>query len=328
MTTGYDMKKWIFIVLLTLAMWACKSKKRPITEDETITTADFIGLFENIKPPYTIGDSSFEKKMNDTSFISYKKFTSVIPDSILSKQFKNFRPRIYPLGKIALKKQETYLLLKAVSAAQKAAYILVFDKDKKFITSLPLLIEDNNEATEQSAVMDYKFSITTNTQHKTTDGRLLYKKEVYAYISSASAFALILTESNEIDPKKELINPIDTLPRKNKFAGDYRQDKMNLVSIRDSKKPGLLAFFVHFEKDEGRCKGELKGEAKIISPGKALFKQSGDPCELEFSFTANTVNLKEDGCGSHRDIKCFFEGTFTRRAPAKPVKQAKPAKKK
>ena len=192
---------------------------------------------------------------------------------------------------------------------------------------MPLLVQDNNAATYQSAVMDTRYSITTTRQYKASDGRTMYKKAAYAYINGADAFALILTESNEAEAKKDLTNPIDTLPRKNKLAGDYLQNKLNLVAVRDSKKPGEILFFVHFEKDAGGCKGELKGAAKIISPNKAVYRQSGDQCELTFIFSGNTVSIKEDGCGSHRDIKCFFEGSFVRKAPpkaaAKPVKSPK-----
>ncbi|MEP6746693.1 MAG: hypothetical protein ABJB86_03145 [Bacteroidota bacterium] len=324
------MKKWIWIASLPLLLFACKSKKKQVTDEGPITTTDFINFFDEVKPPFTIADSSFEKKTHDTAAISYKTFTSIIPDTLLAKQFgKNSKPKIYPLGKISQKKQDTYLLLKAISPSEKAAYVLVFNKDHAFVTGLPLLILDNSNATEQTAVMDSKFAITTNTQHKTPDGRTIYKKAAYAYISSAGVFTLILTESNETETKRELLNPIDTVSRKNKLAGDYRQDRLNLVSVRDSKKPGQLRFFVHFEKDDGRCKGELKGEAKIISPGKAVYRQSGDQCELTFSFSGNSVSLKEDGCGSHRDIKCFFEGSFVRKPPAKtPAKPARPAKKK
>jgi hypothetical protein len=319
------MKKWILIALLPLLMAACKGKKKHLTDEEGITPSDFVEFFNEVKPPYTVADSSFEKKKHDTVSINYKTFTGIVPDTLLTKQFgKNVKPRFYPLGRIATKNQDTYLLLKAISPSQKVAYVLVFDKNKKFITGLPLLVQDNSSITEQSAVMDNKFSITTLTQHKEPDGRVLYKKAAYAYISSASAFALILTESNEAETKKEVLNPIDTLPRKNKWAGDYRQNKLNLVSVRDSKKPGEIIFFVHFEKDEGGCKGELKGAAKIVSPGKAVYRQSGDQCVLEFSFAKGTVSLKEDGCGSHRDIKCFFDGSFTKIIPAKTV--AKPAK--
>jgi hypothetical protein len=175
--------------------------------------------------------------------------------------------------------------------------------------------------------MDNRYSITTNRQYKAPDGRMMYKKAAYAYISSAEAFALILTETNEVETKKELINPIDTLPRKNKLAGDYLQNRLNLVSVRDSKRSNGILFFVHFEKDGGACKGELKGEAKIVSPGKFVYRQPGDQCELTFNFSGNTVTIKEEGCGSHRDIKCFFEGSFTRKPPAKGgAKPGKPVK--
>jgi hypothetical protein len=314
------MKKWILIALLPVFIASCKSKKKLPAEDEGISPADFVALFHDMKLPYTITDDSLERKKQEPTAISYKTFAQLVPDSLLAKAFgKTGRPKFYPIGKIAVKKQETYLLLKAVTASQNAAYVLVFNNDNKFVTGLPLLVQDNSAATRQSAVMDAKFSVTTNTQHAAPDGRQIYRKAAYAYISSAGAFALILTESNETEIKNEVYNPIDTLPRKNKLAGDYRQNRLNIVSVRDNKKPGFISFFVHFEKDEGGCKGELKGEAKLVSAGKAVYRQPGDQCVLELSFKGNTVSLKEDGCGSHRDIKCFFEGSFIRKPPARPV---------
>ncbi len=321
------MKKWTLIFLLPLLITACKAKKKQLT-DENITISDFIGFLDPVKPPFIIADSSFEKKKTDTSAISYKTFTGLVPDSILHSVFgKTVKPKIYPLGRMIDKNNDNYLLIKAISPAQKAAYLLVFNKDKKFVTGMPVLVPDNNPATEQTAVIDNRYSITTNRQYKAADGRLVYKKATYAYINGTDAFALILTESNETEPKKEIANPIDTLARKNKLAGDYFQNKLNLVSVRDGKKAGELMFFVHFEKSEGNCKGELKGVAKITGPNKAFYHQPGDQCEMTFSFSGNTVSIKEDGCGSHRDIKCFFEGSYTRKPPPKtPVKPAKPAK--
>ena len=40
------------------------------------------------------------------------------------------------------------------------------------------------------------------------------------------------------DRVQEVINPIDTFARKNKFSADYVKDKMNIVSIRDERKAG------------------------------------------------------------------------------------------
>jgi hypothetical protein len=136
---------------------------------------------------------------------------------------------------------------------------------------------------------------------------------------------LIRTESNEGSTKPAPVyDPIDTLPHKHKFAGDYSQDKRNFISIRDGRDPSRFIFFVHFEKDDGGCKGELKGEAKFVSPILARYKANGDPCTIEFTFSASGVVMKElDGCGSHRDIKCFFEGYYPKRKEAR----TKPAKK-
>ncbi len=325
---GYFMKKWILIALLPFVFASCKGKKKLPVEDEPISTKDFIEMFPDIKPPYTLVDDSLERNTQDTSFISYTTFTGIVPDSVLTKAFGKLKPKLYVIGKIPVKKQETYLLLKAISAGQRAAYVLVFNKANQFVTGLPLMVQDNNPATKQSAIMDAKLSVTTNTQHTTSDGRLIYRKDAYAYISSAGAFALILKESNETETKNEIYNPIDTFPGKSKLAGDYRQNKLNMVSVRDNKKPGFITFFVHFEKD-GDCRGELKGEAKLSSAGKAVYRQPGDQCVLELAFKGNTVSLKEDGCGSHRDIKCFFEGSFVRKSPAKPApKSNKTLKKK
>ncbi|MBP0569175.1 hypothetical protein J8H89_08415, partial [Campylobacter jejuni] len=89
-------------------------------------------------------------------------------------------------------------------------------------------------------------------------------------------FMVVINDSNE-DPKKTaVINPIDTLPRKNRFSGDYVQDKKNFVSVRDGKNQHTYLFFIHFEKDGGSCTGELKGQLNMKTPGTAQFSANGD----------------------------------------------------
>lgn len=124
---------------------------------------------------------------------------------------------------------------------------------------------------------------------------------------------LILTDPLEDHPT-ELINPIDTLPKKNKLSADYTAGKMNLVSIRDGRKPNRILFFIHFEKNNHECIGELKGEAVLKSPTLAVFNSNSDLCMLQLSFTPATVTIKElEGCGSHRGLHCVFEGTFIKK---------------
>ena len=53
----------------------------------------------------------------------------------------------------------------------------------------------------------------------------------------------------------------------------------------------------------------------MISKTTAEYKAPGNPCALEFVFSGNSVTMKETGgCGTYRDIKCFFEGTYARKA--------------
>jgi hypothetical protein len=122
--------------------------------------------------------------------------------------------------------------------------------------------------------------------------------------------------TNPLNHTAEVINPIDTLPRKNKFSGDYVKDKRNFVSIRDGRSSKELLLFIHIEK--GDCTGEIKGSLILTSSSTAVYRQSGDPCQLSLQFGSNSVSIKEDGgCGAHRGLDCSFDGTFKRKKEAK-----------
>jgi hypothetical protein len=116
----------------------------------------------------------------------------------------------------------------------------------------------------------------------------------------AGQFLLIITDPLD-DRIQEVINPIDTFARKNKFAADYIKDKMNLVSIRDDNKAGKINFYIHFDRNSGECTGELKGVANITSANTAVYQQQGDACSIQFNFSSSSVSLKENQeCGAHR----------------------------
>jgi hypothetical protein len=103
---------------------------------------------------------------------------------------------------------------------------------------------------------------------------------------------------------------------------------MNLVSVRDGRKPDRISFFIHVEKNNGDCSGELKGEAMLRAPGTAEYRQDGDPCVLKFIFSKSSVTLKEEGgCGSRRGLQCSFNGSFARKKFSKPPASAKKSSK-
>ena len=133
---------------------------------------------------------------------------------------------------------------------------------------------------------------------------------------------VVINDSNEDSRKDNIINPIDSLPRKFVYSGDYVQDKKNFIAIRDGKKNSTYLFFIHFEKNEGSCTGELKGEMKMKNAQVAQFTQNGDPCIIDFNFEERAITLKEQGsCGNHRGIKCFFNDTFIKKREPKSKKK-------
>lgn len=294
-----------------------------MTGEEPVNVEDFIDFFPPAELPITIADTTIVKKVADSALISYKIFTQFIPDSILEKDFGKNKPKLYALARAKEKGKETYLFVKAVSGTKRVGYLVTFDKKNNYLNTLPIVRKGfDNTYSFASGSLDKKYQITTYREKKTKTGESNFKRNVYIYNSASNDFTLILTEPNE-EFFQEIINPIDTLPQKNKYTGDYEYDKKNFISFRDGKTPSETIFFVHFEKSNGECVGELKGKARFVSAKKAIYNQNGNPCTLEFTFTPTAVVMKElEGCGSYRDIKCFFEGTY----PKKKRKQTKTGK--
>ena len=312
---------WLFVLVILLAA-SCKSKKASLAGDEPVEIVDFIEFFPDINLPYQVADSNLLKKEKDSLLISYKVFTQFVPDTILNKIFgKNAKPKIYPMGKA--KGEETYLFAKTLSGDKRTALILSFDKKNQFIAAMPLLSLDQSAATQQAGSMDSRYTITKTVYRKNADGNINEGKDVYVLNSGAKNFMLIMTDALD-DKATELTNPIDTVSRKQKYTADYGSGMMNLVSIRDGRKSDRLSFFIHFEKSNGECTGELKGEAIIKSPLLAEYREGGDPCILQFRFTSSSVTVKElEGCGSRRGLRCSFDGIYQRKKEIK-SKTAKP----
>jgi hypothetical protein len=318
--------KSAFAILSVLSMLAaCKQKKVSMTGDEPVTASDFINAFPTLSLPFRLTDSGVNKKSNDSLLISHKIFTQFVPDSVFNRIFgKGVKPKVHVIGKTNVDKKENYLLIKAIQGTKKAAYILCFDKDNRFSGYIPFLVPDQSPATGQSSSIDKNYTIIKSIVRKNPDGTISDGKDVYVFNADSRSFMLIMTDALDEKPA-EVINPIDTLARKNKFSADYVKSKTDYVSVRDTRKPDRVIFFIHSDKNNGECVAELKGEATLASSGIATYRAGGDPCHLQLSFSSSSVTLKEiEGCGSHRGLRCLFEGTY----PRKKVSQTKKPKKK
>jgi|KBSMisStandDraft_5_1062788.scaffolds.fasta_scaffold00415_12 hypothetical protein len=313
------MRNLLILFFTLLSLWSCKGKKTSLSGAEKVEIGDFIEFFPETKLPITIADTAISRKLPDATNISLPVLSNFIPDSLFTREFgKEGKPKFYAIGRVADKNKENYLFLKAATAAKQVAYVLVFSKDMKYMAGMPIVRNSNTRDQFNVGSMDSKYTIAINKQRKNPDGQTYYKKDAYVY-NSEGAFTLILTESNELLQSKVIDNPIDTMRRNFKFSGDYVQDAKNMVSVRDGRKAGLVMVFIHFEKNKGDCTGELKGEFAMTSASTAVYRHIGDACAVQLDFTNTAVKMKElEGCGNHRDIRCLFEGTYTKKKVAKP----------
>jgi hypothetical protein len=311
----------LYLLVLTIFIVSCGSKKKKpvLSGEEKVEVSDFIDFFQEQAVPYVIADTSLRKKTKDSLLINYKVLTQFVPDTVLSKILgKGVKPKSYPFGKVTAPDGVRYLFMKTVAGDKNSVLLFAFDKKDNFIAAITALKPDNNTLTGQSAVIDRRLTITKTMLRKNADGSVSDGKDVYVLNEEAKLFTLIMTDALD-ERVTELINPIDTLGRKHKYAADYGTGKMNLVSIRDGRKPDRVTFFIHFDKNNGQCSGELKGEAFWKSTTVAEYREDGDPCVLRFNFSSAAVTLLEQNCGSRRtSLNCSFDGSFGRRKYIKP----------
>jgi hypothetical protein len=313
------------LVFVVMTFFLCCRHKAAEGGDEMkkIEPEDFLAMFPKLNLPVNFADSSLSKKSTDSS-LSFSVFNQFINDTLIQKQFgKTIKPRLYASGKLVVKKAETYLFLKALSPSKKILFVACLDKDGKFRCGMPLVVREDDSELRYASAVDNKYAISVSRLRKDEEGRTFFVRSVYVY-NEEGVFTLIMKESNEGKPRTtQIYNPIDTFAHKHKFTGDYMQDKRNFISFRDGKNNSVIRFFVHFEKDNGNCRGELKGEARFVSSTIARYIANGDPCSLEFNFGEKKVRMKElEGCGNHRDIRCYFDGVYDKHKEVVP-KQSK-----
>src|SRR4030095_15578253 len=121
------------------------------------------------------------------------------------------------------KGKESYLFLKAESGNRRVGYLAVFDDSQEFADLVPLVRTGFDRTTSAYGLLDSKFQVTTYREEKRPGNELKYKRNVYIFNTAANSLTLIMTEPNE-EMIENVINTIDTLPKKNKFSGAYVKD--------------------------------------------------------------------------------------------------------
>jgi len=309
------MNKWVCAILI-LFIFSCKEKQLDLSGDVPIKQNDFFGIFKPMVLPFNVSDTNIEKSA-DTVSIGLKAFLQFFPDSAFKNiTGSNRKFSIHPIGKID-KENEQYFLILISEKKKKQIALFVTDKKNKFLGSKELLNIDQQDEYFHSLLINKEPTFLLSKEKMGKNEQLLFSRTGWIF-SDARIFMVVINDSNEDPKKSEIINPIDTLSKKNKYSGDYIKDKKNYISIRDGKNENVYQFFIHFERNEGSCTGELKGELEMKSSNVGIFNENGDPCIIDFVFEGNEISIKEQGsCGNHRGIKCFFNDQFIKKKEPK-----------
>lgn len=305
------------LALIIFLVCSCKEKKVDLSGNAPVKVSDFLAAFPSIQLPYSTADSSIED-IADTLNINPAVLVQFVPDSITAPIIgKEKKPIINPVGKIE-KDKEIYLLVNFVLHKNTHLATFVLDKKHHFLAAKELLTNANNDGYSHALSINKEPTFTVSKEKMNKEKQVLqYTHAGWAY-SHGKGFMQVVNETNE-DVKKNntIINPIDTLPKRNKLSGNYVQDSKNFISIRDGKNASTYFFFVHFEKNNGNCTGELKGELVMKNATTGIYSDNGDPCLVDFLFNGNTVSVKEQGsCGNHRGIKCYFQDSYVKKKEA------------
>jgi len=309
------MNKWVCAILI-LFIFSCKEKQLDLSGDVPIKQNDFFGIFKPMVLPFNVSDTNIEKSA-DTVSIGLKAFLQFFPDSAFKNiTGSNRKFSIHPIGKID-KENEQYFLILISEKKKKQIALFVTDKKNKFLGSKELLNSEQQDEYFHSLLINKEPTFLLSKEKMGKNEQLLFSRTGWIF-SDAGIFMVVINDSNEDPKKSEIINPIDTLSKKNKYSGDYIKDKKNYISIRDGKNENVYQFFIHFERNEGSCTGELKGELEMKSSNVGIFNENGDPCIIDFVFEGNEISIKEQGsCGNHRGIKCFFNDQFIKKKEPK-----------
>ena len=303
----------LFFIGLACFLISCGDKAPTETEAYTpIQLNEFNKQFKLAELPIIISDTNLIK-FKDEGIIEHKTLGQFIPDSVLKSILsgKEAKTAIYPFVKID-KASEYYLLLKVKQQNQVEIAVLVFNHQNKYLDYkiITSFTERSNKSSfrPKTLYINKEPSFLVIENKKTKYNTVFYEKTGWAY--SEGTFKLIFSDQNVKPTNRKIINPIDTLSKNNAFSGNYEEDERNFISLRDYGNPNKYQFFLHIDKNEGACTGELKG---IINFKKntATYTEKGDPCTIHFAIEGNTIRVKEDGnCGSRRGMKCYFDEKF------------------
>lgn len=309
------MKKFVAYFSLIFLI-SCADKQTDLSIDEPIKPNEFVAAFPLLEKNFTALDNEIIA-LADSIKIHPRHLNQFIPDSIVSSLAEGEKKyAFHALGRIQ-KKEEIYLLLVSIRNKLPSVFVVALDIKNNYLASKKLytVVKDDKYSYNLSINREPTFFVS---KEKTNNEKeFKYSKVGWAFVNRS--FIPVVKESNErSELNTVLINPIDTFATNNKYSGNYVEDKRNFISIRDGRTKQEYLFFLHTEKNNGTCIGELKGEMKLTDSTHAVYSVGGDPCIIDFTFARNSIAIKEKGsCGNRRGMDCFFDDAYAKKKEPK-----------
>lgn len=307
---------WLAVLFVGLIM-ACHHRKSGNNEGGDFST--FLQHFQPVTVPFSYSEDSLAAALPDSSRLVYKETTGFIPDSIWYPNGKNSgAAKVYPLGKNHFGKLNL-LWIRALHGSSDEVDLLLFNNADTLVSVMNLM-KKKSSSERSSFELDNKYLLHLNEQKYLSNGEVIKREDVYG-INKNGTVNLILTNTNQPSNPNSFYNPIDTLPQKHRYSGDYFIGKADVVSIRDGHKEGTFRFFIHLNKNNGDCTGEIDGTGTFEKSSIGIYKEENGPCGIRFTFSGSKVTLAEvGGCGAYRGISCNYTGTYTKKGESKPKK--------
>lgn len=309
-------------LLILLALIGCSETKTDLSGNTPLKINDFNAAFKAVELPLRINDTNLAS-LTDTLEIGKKALKQFLPDSVVEDIIPTTQKntKLYPIGKIE-KESEYYLLLNNIATKKQSVSVITFSKKNIFLGHKILtdfdLTHKGSQFYGKTLLINKEPTFLVEENKLDPENGLTFEKKGWAYTDQR--FRLIYIDASIKPSQKAILNPIDTLPTNNTLSGDYARDKKNFISLRDFGNPNKYQFFLHFEKKEGTCVGELKGVLNF-NKNQATYSEKGDPCTIQFTINGNIIKIKEDGnCGNHRNMTCYFNDSYDKKRKPKAKK--------
>lgn len=285
-----------------------------------MTREGFRELFPAAALPYKLVSDSLQLKLADSLALDTADINRFLTDTLTKGDFpKNEKVRFWPLQRME-GNPVNYMVVKAVGRSGTVAYLCFMEKKKGLFLKRLRVADAGRNGVFSSFQIDSRnvLKLTTEAQHGPVRDM---QREDFFSVNADGSTTLIMTNTANLSVPGQIFNPLDTLPRKHRFSGDYTSGDMSLVSIRDGEDAKSFQFFITFSKDNGKCKGEVSGVGQYVGGNRGEFRDKETSCGISFQFSSGRVSIREiGGCGAYRGIKCFFEGNFVKKAEKKKKK--------